>query len=249
MFAYERANGQDARVGRITAILVQSRHVLLHYEFDPSIAPIPHGLLDTHKVDLDIGDWELNRTHWAVKDVDLIAFLQAHDLISAADADAEPDEIQLEELPRSEPIPISPTAFRIPDEPADPTLVSFMMPFTAAFDGVLTSVRDACQDTGLVCRRADEVWDHDELIQDIFALIYRSRVVICDFTTENPNVFYEAGIAHTLGKPVIPITQNVDALPFDLRHRRALIYSADDAGLLVLREKMAARLQRLIELG
>lgn len=247
LFAYERSNAQDARVGHITEILIQNRKVVVSYEFDPAVASVPHQLLDDRKVDLDVGDWELNRTHWAVKDIDLIAFLEAQGLVAAGEAEVEPDEAHLDELPPPEPIPVSPTAFRLPDEPADPTLVSFMMPFTADFDGVLAAVRAACEEVHLVCRRADEVWDHDEIIQDIFSLIYRSRIVVCDFTTQNPNVFYEAGIAHTLGRPVIPITQDIDALPFDLRHRRALVY--DPNGLAELNAKMISRLQRLLALG
>lgn len=249
LFAYERPNQQNARVGRITQILIQNRSVVLTYEFDPAVAVVPYQLLDDRKAELDIGDWELNRTHWAVKDVDLIAFLEAQALVEAGEAEVDPAVAQLVDLPPPAPIPISPTAFRIPDEPADPALVSFMMPFSPEFDGVLDAVRAACGDIHLVCRRADEVWDHDEIIQDVFALIYRSRIVVCDFTTQNPNVFYEAGIAHTLGKHVIPITQDIDALPFDLRHRRALVYSTTEEGLADLRLKISARLQRLLDIG
>jgi len=203
-------------------------------------------LLDRRRT-LDIGDWELNRTHWAVKDVDLIEFLREQGLAAAGETQEE--DAGLVDLPAPAPIQISPTTFRIPDEPIDPTLVSVMMPFTREFDGMLEAVRAGSREVGLVCRNASEVWDHDEIIQDIFALIYRSRVVVCDFTTQNPNVFYEAGIAHTLGKHVIPITQDIDALPFDLRHRRALVYAADNAGLDELRVKIAKRLRRLLELG
>jgi hypothetical protein len=38
------------------------------------------------------------------------------------------------------------------------------------------------------------------LIAHAFSLIYRSRIVICDFSRRNPNVFHEAGIARTLSK-------------------------------------------------
>jgi hypothetical protein len=198
---------------------------------------------------LDIGDWELNRTHWAVKDVDLIEFLESQGLVAVGEAEAEGEEVHLDELPAPAPIPVSPTAFRIPDEPADASLVSVMMPFSPEFGPVLEAVRSACEDVELTCLRADEVWDHDEIIQDIFSLIYRSRFVVCDFTTENPNVFYEAGIAHTLGRPVIPITQDINALPFDLKHRRALVYPADPDGLARLQGDIAPRLRRLLELG
>lgn len=247
VFAYESGRQMDARVGQVTEIRLRNREVLVNYRFDENIAPIPHQMLLDRRRTLDIGDWELNRTHWAVKDVDLIEFLKAQGLVAADEVEEEDTEIV--ELPAPVPIPISPTTFRIPDEPIDPTLVSVMMPFTHEFDGMLGAIRAASREVGLTCLNASEVWDHDEIIQDIFALIYRSRVVVCDFTTQNPNVFYEAGIAHTLGKPVIPITQDINALPFDLRHRRALVYAASDAGLEELRVRIVARLQRLLDLG
>jgi len=83
-----------------------------------------------------------------------------------------------------------------------------MMPFSANFDKVYAAVKTSTSQQNLRCERADSIWDEDELIQDIFSLIFRSRIVVCDFTGQNPNVFYEAGIAHTLGRPVIAITQN-----------------------------------------
>lgn len=245
VFAYESGKERDANVGQITSIRLRQREVVIHYQFDKHVAPIPHQMLIDRKRTLDIGDWELNRTHWAVKDVDLIGFLESQGLVAAGAP--KDDNVEIAQLPVSAPIPISPTAFRVPDEPQDPQLVSVMMPFRPEFNGMLEAVRAASGELGLNCQNASEVWDHDEVIQDIFSLIYRSRIVICDFTTQNPNVFYEAGIAHTLGRPVIPITQNLDALPFDLRHRRALDYSADDAGLEQLRQKISIRLQRLLE--
>lgn len=246
VFAYESGHDQDARVGEILAIRIRSHAVVISYGFDDAIAPIPHELLLERQRTLDIAGWELNRTHWAVKDVDLREFLAAHGLaVEVIDG----DDLGFEELPLSDPIPISPTAFRIPEEPVDPRLISVMMPFTDEFGPTLNSVRTACAELGLECRNASEVWDHDEIIQDIFSLIYRSRIVICDFTTQNANVFYEAGIAHTLGKPVIPITQDINALPFDLRHRRALIYSNSPSGLEQLTTDILPRIRRLVELG
>jgi hypothetical protein len=43
-----------------------------------------------------------------------------------------------------------------------------------------------------------------------FSPIDRSKAVICDCPNRNSNVFYEIGIAHTLGREVILITQ-IDA--------------------------------------
>lgn len=74
------------------------------------------------------------------------------------------------------------------------------------------------------------VWDNTTFIQDIFDVIYCAEVVVVDFTGRNPNVMYETGIAHTLGKNVIPITQSIDDIPSDLGHHRALKYLPNEQG-------------------
>ena len=88
-----------------------------------------------------------------------------------------------------------------------------------------------------------------EIIQDIFSLLYRSRVVVCDFSEQNPNVFYEAGIAHTLGRAVIPIVRDGEDVPFDLRHHRYLEYKTDADGLGQLADGIEKRLGSLLKIG
>ena len=61
-------------------------------------------------------------------------------------------------------------------------------------------------------------------------------------------MFYEAGIAHTLGKHVIPITQDANDVPFDLKHHRFIKYEISREGYLDLRSKIAARIQTLLNL-
>jgi hypothetical protein len=58
----------------------------------------------------------------------------------------------------------------------------------------------------------------------IFNQISKADVLIADMTGRNPNVFYEVGYAHALGKIVILVTQNADDIPFDLKHRQHIIY-------------------------
>jgi hypothetical protein len=78
------------------------------------------------------------------------------------------------------------------------------------------------------------------------SLIDRSRVVICDCTGRNPNVFYEIGIAHTLGREVILITQNPEDIPFDLRHLRYVRYLNNAEGRQTLCTALEARLNTLL---
>ncbi len=93
----------------------------------------------------------------------------------------------------------------------------------------------------------DSIWTEDVIIDEIFSLLYRSTYVICDFSGQNSNVFYEAGIAHTLGRTVIPIVQKSDHIPFDLRHRKYQLYKKDNEGLAELRTAVAGRLKTLIK--
>lgn len=147
--------------------------------------------------------------------------------------------------PSGRKIVFSPSVFKVPEKDVNDSLVSVMMPFSAGLDGVFLTLKTACDSLGLTCKKADNIWNYSEVIQDIFSLIFCSNIVICDFTGKNPNVFYEAGIAHTLGKHVIPITQNQDDIPFDLRHHRYIHYLNNEQGLNDLKQKVVERLATL----
>lgn len=67
------------------------------------------------------------------------------------------------------------------------------------------------------------------LITDqIWQGIRRSEVVVADISGQNPNVFYELGLAHALGKEVILITQDSRRPPFDVSTARMLRYNLHD---------------------
>lgn len=88
-------------------------------------------------------------------------------------------------------------------------------------DHVKVVLEDRC---GLRCERADDIYGISGVMQSVWEGINRARVIVADLTGRNPNVFYELGIAHTLGKPVIMLTQSMDFVPFDLRHLRCIVY-------------------------
>lgn len=137
----------------------------------------------------------------------------------------------------------TPNVFMAPDTEMDANLVSIMMPFEADFTNVFHHIEEAAYNCGLTCLRADNMWEHSAVMKDIFSLIFRSHIVVCDFTTRNPNVFYEAGIAHILGKHVVPITQSDADIPFDLRHHRYLKYLNNEEGRIKLTTDLADRLR------
>jgi hypothetical protein len=170
-------------------------------------------------------DWDWGRNHWAVKEVDLYRFL----------------------LRNVNPRRQRPSVFTIPEHEAiEAQLISVMMPFDAGFAPVYAAIQQAGLACGLLTRRADEIWEAPGIIQDVVSLIDRARIVVCDLTDKNPNVFYEAGIAHTLGREVIIIAQSEQDIPFDLRHLRHIPYRDGDDGLAALTLALQARIQTIL---
>lgn len=139
----------------------------------------------------------------------------------------------------------SPNIFELPPDSVDGSLVSVMMPFSPSLSSVYSAIQSAAAEQGMNCTRADDIWQHSTIIQDIFSLIFKSSIVVCDFTGKNPNVFYEAGIAHTLGKHVIPITQSEHDIPFDLQHHRYIKYLNNGEGVAELQKALSSRITTL----
>ncbi len=139
----------------------------------------------------------------------------------------------------------SPSVFQIPNEPCDPKLISVMMPFSHEFLPTYEAIKNAANSSDFECYRADDIWNDSVIVQDIFSLIFRSFIVVCDFTGKNPNVFYEAGIAHTLGKHVVPITQSMQDIPFDLRQHRCARYLDNEEGRSNLERDLRSRFSSL----
>jgi hypothetical protein len=91
------------------------------------------------------------------------------------------------------------------------------------------------------CHCADDIWVNIHITEDIINLLWRARVVVADLTGKNANVFYETGIAHTLGCDTIQISQSMADVPFDLQTVRTLAYLNNDQGRDALRPKVTAR--------
>jgi GAF domain-containing protein len=99
-----------------------------------------------------------------------------------------------------------------------------IMPFKKGLDGIYHSViKPTVQEFGFVCRREDEFPCVGALPQGIVSHIANATFIVADLTHNNPNVYYELGIAHTLDKMVILISQ--DACPADIRHWKYIRYN------------------------
>lgn len=69
------------------------------------------------------------------------------------------------------------------------------------------------------------------IMTEIWTALNAAELVLADCTGRNPNVMYELGIAHTVGKNVLLLSQNKKDIPFDLGHLRFVLYDSTAAGL------------------
>jgi len=110
--------------------------------------------------------------------------------------------------------------------------VFVVMPFATEMKPIYEDhIRPTAERLHLTVGRGDDFFTANQVMLDIWAAINQSRVVIADCTGRNPNVFYEIGLCHAVGRETVLIAQNLDDIPFDLRHLRIITYTYDPHGM------------------
>ncbi|MBN2582546.1 MAG: hypothetical protein JXL80_05715 [Planctomycetes bacterium] len=100
-----------------------------------------------------------------------------------------------------------------------------LMPFDDVFNIYYTEIIcPAVKAAGLTPKRADSLFRSSGIMNDIWQWIRDAKVLLAVLTDRNPNVFYELGLAHAIGKSVILVSKTMDDVPFDLRSYRVQLY-------------------------
>jgi hypothetical protein len=222
---------QVARVGNVVAMKASGKGYRFTFVPNPALGQFTLTTIQDLAQKLGLGQWELQRTHWAVKDVDLFEVLFQHQLEQSRLSPGNFNASGTVQFPV--------------DVPRDPSLVAVMMPFSTNFDIVYETIEKAATDAGLKCSRADDIWEHDHVMGDVLSLIWRANIVVADLTGKNTNVFYETGLAHSLPRRTVLLTQEPSDVPFDLRSIRYLLYGLGTAERAALRKQLAERLTKL----
>lgn len=120
-----------------------------------------------------------------------------------------------------------------------------LMPFDKSFDDIYRiGIQATAKDLDVVAERVDEQNFTETILERIYRQIASADFVIADMTGQNPNVFYEVGYAHALGKLCTLITQDAKDIPFDLKHHRHIIY---DGSISKLKTALSSEIEWLKE--
>ena len=120
-----------------------------------------------------------------------------------------------------------------------------LMPFKKHLKPVYDKhICKVCKKLNFPVTRADQIFSINPIIEDILQAVKDSNIIIADLTDNNPNVFYEIGICHTLKKQVVLITQN-DHVPFDLSHIRRIRYEYTSQGMKAFEESLSNTLKAI----
>jgi len=123
------------------------------------------------------------------------------------------------------------------------------MPFAPRFDPVWGAIRDVCRGASLFAYRVDQLPVPGDLTRQILDGIRESAFVVADLTGNNLNVAFEVGYAAALGKDLVLLSEDVAALPFDVRNLRAIAYAREPPGLFELRRQLALVIELILARG
>lgn len=102
-----------------------------------------------------------------------------------------------------------------------------LMPFHKTFEKVFSTIKSSCQSSGFHCMRSDDVFVSGNILRHTVLMILKSELLIAVMDGRNPNVAYEIGIAHALGKTVLLVADSskFGDIPVNLKSNRFVLYN------------------------
>lgn len=111
------------------------------------------------------------------------------------------------------------------------------------------AIRPAAEGLNLTVGRAEDFFRGRASVIEIWEALYSTAIVIGDCTGGHPGVFYELGIAHTLGRHTITIAQQLDDIPLEFRQLHHIVYDISEPGLTQLCSELQALLMAIAREG
>jgi nucleoside 2-deoxyribosyltransferase len=127
------------------------------------------------------------------------------------------------------------------------TQVFVLMPFREELEPIYQIIKESGQRAGLRVMRADEMVSPGRITVQISEAIGRAGLIVADITGQNANVLFEVGMASSLGKKILIISQDREHIPFDIADQRVIFYENTIRGAETLREQLFVAMKQSAE--
>jgi hypothetical protein len=135
---------------------------------------------------------------------------------------------------------------------AEPQIIFFIGP-QEDVGGLLARVEDRwtskVEAEGLGRLKTWKEIDQGAITPALVAALAESRAVVADVRGDNPNVYYEIGVAHVFDTPVIPLKGKGEQLRFDIQDQSAIDVQLRDGRVLNVDNVVLEIAERLHSLG
>lgn len=96
------------------------------------------------------------------------------------------------------------------------------------------TIKPTLESLGCHVEHAQDAHTVERIVDTIYSQIALAQFIVADTTGKNPNVFYEIGYAHALGKKVILLVQDTQDIPFDIAGLRHIQYKPQALNALAM---------------
>src|SRR5262249_15377307 len=105
------------------------------------------------------------------------------------------------------------------------SFVFVLMPFAEKYVTIYQHIiKESIESEEIPCIRADDFFEPRRIMDDVKRCIQEARLIVADLSGRNPNVFYEVGMAHSIGQTVLLLSQSIADVPPKLSNMRNILY-------------------------
>lgn len=120
-----------------------------------------------------------------------------------------------------------------------------IIPFSSDYDDIYKlGIKETAEKLHVRAYRLDEELFEEGMLEKIYSEIEKADFIIAELSDKNPNVFYELGYAHAIGKLCIHLTKEATSIPFDLKHKQHIVYGNK---LSYLQEQLGKNIKWAVE--